>query len=316
VSESFETTDIAVAEQLMRDTYSGHLRLEAHGPHGGMRVSQAQLSPAVRLDDMRFTFSYEAESPPIGVITIGHLRSGRASYRSHDGERLIGPGDVVLCFQPDQYCTVSCADLDIGIASIDPALLSRVADTAPGRRREPVRLTGYTPVTPQAARLWESSYGYAQSVAGQPGAPVSPLVVAATARLLAATALAVFPNNALTDPTIEDRRDAHSATLRRAIAFIDEHPHRDIAVADIAAAAYVSVRAVQLAFRRHLGTTPMAYLRRVRLDRAHRDLLGADPAVTTVGQIAARWGFSDHSRFTAAYGQEYGHPPSSTLRQD
>ena len=59
--------------------------------------------------------------------------------------------------------------------------------------------------------------------------------------------------------------------------FIEENAHADITVADIAAAASVTVRAIQLAFRRHLDTTPLEYLRRVRLGHAHRDLLAADP---------------------------------------
>ena len=50
-----------------------------------------------------------------------------------------------------------------------------------------------------------------------------PLVAASAARMLVATALATFPNNALTDPTAEDRRDASPPVLRRAVAFIEEN---------------------------------------------------------------------------------------------
>ncbi|MFI6180577.1 hypothetical protein ACIA8R_33925 [Nonomuraea sp. NPDC051191] len=46
--------------------------------------------------------------------------------------------------------------------------------------------------------------------------------------------------------------------MRRAIAYLEAQPDQDITVADIAAAAHVTVRAVQLAFRRHLDTTPLA----------------------------------------------------------
>lgn len=37
----------------------------------------------------------------------------------------------------------------------------------------------------------------------------SPLIIGSAARLLAVTVLATFPNNVLTDPTVEDSRDAH-----------------------------------------------------------------------------------------------------------
>lgn len=125
-----------------------------------------------------------------------------------------------------------------------------------------------------------------------------------------------FPNTALTDPAIEERRDGQTATLRRAITFIDENAHTTVTAADIAAAAHVTTRTIQLIFRRHLDTTPVEYLRRVRLSHAHRDLLAAEPAHESVTAVAYRWGFSSQSRFATLYRQAYGVPPSKTLRQD
>jgi transcriptional regulator GlxA family with amidase domain len=75
----------------------------------------------------------------------------------------------------------------------------------------------------------------------------------------------------------------------------------------------VSPRAVQLAFRPHLDTTPMAYLRRVRLRLAHRELLDADPATSSVSAVAARWGFLNPSHFATLYRREFGRTPSRTL---
>jgi anti-anti-sigma factor len=106
-----------------------------------------------------------------------------------------------------------------------------------------------------------------------------------------------------------------SRTVGRAVAFIEERASDDIGVADIAAAAFVTVRAVQLAFRRYLGTTPLGYLRQVRLERAHRQLLSADPDRTTVTAVAADWRFANPSRFTAYYRAAYGVPPVQTLRR-
>jgi transcriptional regulator GlxA family with amidase domain len=103
-------------------------------------------------------------------------------------------------------------------------------------------------------------------------------------------------------------------TLRRAIAFIHDNAHRDIGLAEIAAAIGVTPRSVQYMFRRHLGATPLEYLRRVRLERAHRDLLAADPTVDTVVEIAGRWGFGHPGRFSMAYKEAFGTPPSRTLR--
>ena len=102
--------------------------------------------------------------------------------------------------------------------------------------------------------------------------------------------------------------------LRRALAFIHDNVHDDIGLTDIAAAANVTPRSVQYMFRRHLATTPLEYLRRVRLDCAHRDLQAADPAVDTVTAIACRWRFTHAGRFSVAYKREFGTTPSRTLR--
>jgi AraC-like DNA-binding protein len=194
-------------------------------------------------------------------------------------------------------------------------LLSRVAATAPSRRPGPIRFTSLEPrSTTMAAQFWATRSHIADLLAN-PDAAASPLIVADSANLLAAVTLATFPNSTLVDPTIEDRHDAHPDTLRRAIAFIEANPHRDISIADIAAASFVTVRAVQLAFQRHLDTAPLAYLRRVRLACAHRDLVAGYPDRTTVTKIAVRWGFANASSFAAYYRAAYGVLPSHTLRE-
>lgn len=60
----------------------------------------------------------------------------------------------------------------------------------------------------------------------------------------------------------------------------------------------------------------MEYLRRVRLDGVHHDLMMADPTQgATVADIARRWGFTPSSRFASFYRAQYGISPSATLRQ-
>jgi transcriptional regulator GlxA family with amidase domain len=108
---------------------------------------------------------------------------------------------------------------------------------------------------------------------------------------------------------------AQPAMLRRATDFIQENAHTDIGLAEIAAVVGVTPRSVQYMFRRHLETTPLEYLRRVRLYRAHRDLKAADPTRDTVTAIAGRWGFSHAGRFSMAYKQAFGTAPSRTLRE-
>lgn len=314
MSEVFQTADLETAEHVLSGSYA-NMRVDGRGQWSGMWLSQAALTPAVRFDHCRFTMSFAADVNPLGALLFSTLGAGRAAYASGGSERLYQAGQVYLVAEPERPFTTKVEDTDGEVAVIDLALPGQVADTAPGRTQQPVRITGYEPVSPHAARQWQNTYAYIRdTVLASPEAGAQPLVAASAAQFLVAVTLSTFPSNALTDPTIEDRHDAHPDTLRRAVAFIDEHAHTDITIADIAASACVTVRAVQLAFRRHLGTTPTEYLRRVRLDHAHRDLASADPATTTVTTVAYRWGFPSGSRFAAYYRQAYGINPGHTLR--
>jgi len=100
------------------------------------------------------------------------------------------------------------------------------------------------------------------------------------------------------------------------MAFIDARAAEPIGLAEIAAAAQLSPRALQAAFRRHLGTTPLGRLRAVRMARAHADLQSARPGDgETVSAVASRWGFSQLSRFARDYKQCYGVLPRQTLNR-
>jgi AraC-like DNA-binding protein len=312
---AFETTDPELAAYLLCGG-SGHgMRITPRGRPGRIRADQVLLSPAVILQQLSCACALDLQAEPFGILLVAHVRAGWLGYRSVGGERRYGAGDVCFAVQHDHPNTARYADLNMAVTVIAPELLGQVAGTAPGSP-QPVRLTGYQPVSAGAARYWKAAWSHVRyQVLGVPEAAAQPLLVAAAERLLVASALATFPNNALTDPTIEDRHDAHPATLRRATAFIEENAHRPVSVADVAAAASVTVRAVQLAFRRHLDTTPLAYLRRVRLAHAHQELLAADPARETVTAVAYRWGFASTSRFAAEYRAAYGVTPSQTLRR-
>jgi AraC-like DNA-binding protein len=311
----FETRDMEVTEHLLHHVY-GSMRLSASSERHGLRLAQTDLTSAVRLDHTSFAMHLEvSDANPLGVLLFGELKSGLVRYGSDGSERYYRPGQVYLAAQPDHYYNGTIDDTEVELAVLDPALPAHLASTAPSRAGQPLRFTGYEPVSPEAAQRWRTTYAYVRDdILGNPAAAAHPLLRSSAAQLLASVALSVFPNNALAEPTMEDRHDAHTATVRRAVEFIDANAHLDITVTDIAAACFVTTRAVQFAFQRHMETTPTDYLRRVRLDHAHRNLLAADPGHETVTAVAYRWGFHSSSRFTAYYRRAYGVTPSHTLR--
>jgi AraC-like DNA-binding protein len=104
------------------------------------------------------------------------------------------------------------------------------------------------------------------------------------------------------------------AAVRDAMDIIDAGPHLPLTTSTLARQCHVSVRTLQEGFQRHLGISPMAYLRLVRLRRAHRDLRSADPSHSTVASIAHHWGFTHLGSFAAAHKQMYGETPRQALR--
>ncbi|MFJ9380737.1 AraC family transcriptional regulator [Streptomyces sp. NPDC101455] len=98
--------------------------------------------------------------------------------------------------------------------------------------------------------------------------------------------------------------------LRRALDFIESRLDEHLTLADIATAAGYSARTVTEAFGRHMGVTPMTYVRNERLQRAREELLAGGDSVSTV---ATRWGFHHLGRFALSYHRRFGELPSETL---
>jgi AraC-like DNA-binding protein len=76
----------------------------------------------------------------------------------------------------------------------------------------------------------------------------------------------------------------------------------------------VSRRSVQNGFRSVTETTPINYIRCVRLNGVRRELTNTRPDELTIGDAAARWGFFHLSHFAAEYQQLFGELPSQTRR--
>jgi AraC-like DNA-binding protein len=309
MSETLSVSGHDAIEELISQQYAAW-RLKSGQSDLRFTTVRATAGP-VSVGRIVYELAVAMDRGPLGAYSIVHPRRGRVTYGSRGQERVTRAGELCVHAQPGDSFTTEFDRLDCDFAFMAPTLLDDVARPAPGDTG-PVRLTGYESISDGATRGWLAALSFVCDAGAHPD--LTPLVSGNLARMLAATTLATFPSNALLDPTIEDRHDAHPPTLRRAIAFIESHPDQDLTVVDIARAAFVTPRALQLAFRRHLNTTPMAHLRDVRLDCAHRDLRNGTPDSTTVTAVAMRWGFASPSRFAALYRAAYGCTPGQTLR--
>lgn len=98
---------------------------------------------------------------------------------------------------------------------------------------------------------------------------------------------------------------------RRAYQFILANlQQRDLSVRQVAESINVTERALQLAFREHVGMSPSAVIRQCRLERIRVDLSeGAVMHGATTLDVAQRWGMGSRSALTSAYQEAFGESP-------
>ena len=312
----FATDDPEAAYAALRDIYVTHRpRLTRPPQVVDFRVRSASAG-GLRADFARNSLEAATETDPMpGLMSLAVL-NGRLAVDDRRTERRLAPGDVTL-FHPDLPCSESWAGLDIAVVTIAPEIVRRVAAERLGIDVVAFRFDDTRPVSPGLGRYWRDLLRWiTRELNSCDTALTEPIVLAQTSTMLAVALMRVFPHSATQAGPTRSAGPAEPATVRRAVAFIDANAHRPVTLTDIAAAARTSPRGLQRAFAHHRGSGPMAYLRAVRLDHAHRELRAAEPGSgDTVAAIAARWGYARPSHFTAAYRAAFGRLPRDTLRE-
>jgi len=103
------------------------------------------------------------------------------------------------------------------------------------------------------------------------------------------------------------------ADLVRALVWLRTHLSEPVQLDLLAQAADVRPRTLETHFRTFLGTTPLGWVRRMRLARARQEFIrrGRNSTVTTV---ALSSGFNQLGRFAAEYRKAFGELPSATIQ--
>ncbi|QLL07177.1 helix-turn-helix transcriptional regulator [Mycobacterium vicinigordonae] len=285
----------------------------------GWRVSRLSHSATIThrrfvtewavLDEVQIDGRAICEIRPVDAVVAIQPRAGTMAVASDPAGRLKTP----VIATEDMPNVIHANTARFHVVSVDGRLLNRVA--AEDRQSVPqiVRFLDYRARTEGAARRFTQALDYVVTSFGSAESAHQPMLVGAAARLLSAALLECFPCN--TSAGRDLLNDPHlPPALKGAISLIHRHAADGIGVVDVAESLRITPRAVQYLFRHHLDTTPTDYLRRIRLHRAHQDLLGSDRATTTVGEIAQRWGFRHAGRFAALYRRSYGQSPHSTLQ--
>ncbi|MET8233037.1 helix-turn-helix transcriptional regulator [Micromonospora sp. NPDC005298] len=306
-----ETSDPERGHHLIALRFREH-RARITGPRAGFRYRRVTLrADDLDISETRYTMRNRTESSPypdFATVTVTH---GRYAVRTMNEELHLGPG------MTGRYPEVGASHMVDDITSVVVRMpMTRIAAGAAARTGLPVtnfRFTALAPLSSEMDLLWQSVASFARQQLGVDAVLASPLARSGLVDLVANTAVAVFPNTTMTIHYLPGQSDVGHVVVRRAAEFIEAHAAEPLTVGQIAAACEISQRALQAAFRRHQGQSPMAFLRSVRLRQAHRDLRHPEPG-QTVAQTARRWGWAHLGRFAQAYHEAYGCHPNETLR--
>lgn len=196
-----------------------------------------------------------------------------------------------------------------GIVHIDGSFLEDVAAERHGGKSQRVVFDYAAVPSDDAFAAWRRTLG-----------ETTPLIVGeatpALARHSAQVALVrallnLFPWRAVDVP--DALRSERTRRLRLAAEYVHAHARDPLTTAEIARAAGMHPRTLQQLMGEHLGSSPTAYVRDVRLDRVRQDLLSADPGETQVAVVAREWGFGNLGRFSSSYAARFGEYPRETL---
>lgn len=106
----------------------------------------------------------------------------------------------------------------------------------------------------------------------------------------------------------EKTLDSAMMHLANAVSYIEDHYLEPITLEDIAAKSNISVRHLNRVFKAYYQTTPIAYLQRLRLEKACALLKQTHLSVT---EISYACGFNDSNYLTRQFKKAYGVSPQA-----
>jgi AraC family transcriptional regulator, ethanolamine operon transcriptional activator len=278
-----------VYEQLGRGRFRGQLwqRLMSSGiafRESTNRQLRQQVHPPA--DHVAIAVALSAQS--------GALFAGRA----------LTPASVMVLTGQEQHEISAFGALDVVGISVHRDLLAGLAEDQQAWLARALRLR-HLVVAPATAAAIGKTLQLQLAEAGD----AAPAPLACT--LAQAVALAMSGE----DPAsrIPRRFETRLKVVRRAIDYLQAHLAEDIGTADICKAACASRRSLQYCFEEFLQTTPLEYLRALRLNQARRRLKCGGAAPVTV--IATGLGFNSASHFTRQYRSMFDELPSQTSRR-
>ena len=315
--QALDTSDLSEATRALSSEYS-ELSLRSTG-HQAFRMQLSSVeSGAVRVANLDLSHArvrtrplaaYVVALPMAGRVTAGTVRDGRVGITGSTGIVSTVGREVEVDYD-GAGCAVLTAQFDRRALKDELAVMlghqvPRAIDFAFELPVDQRSRTGSLRRVVELIRD-EAEFGQSSEVVGTQ--------LRRRMDSLAMAALLLGQRHTYTDELSTPGGFQGPRAIRDAVDAVEERPQDIVTVADLARISYLSVRALEAGFRRHVGMPPMAYVRDVRLRRAHEDLAASTPEAATATEIAQRWGFAHYGRFAATYRARFGRSPGETLR--
>ncbi|GAA4715198.1 helix-turn-helix transcriptional regulator [Phytohabitans rumicis] len=276
------------------------------------RVQRAEVFSAVavavaaeRFDRLPETTAHSHDFIELAVVT-----HGTATHRAASGVRRLRRGSVILLRPGDWHGYEDCRGLSVSNLYVAPEVFRRELAWV---REEPqlARLAGAAGAPDD--QPWQLPAGVLETVesalpemaGGAPGPRYA---------MRLGLLLCVLGAVAATDPG----HDREAAPVHRAYpaalaaaGLLEEDVATQWTLGALAAAVHVSSTHLARQFTAQLGTSPIAYLGRLRAERAAALLIETDLPVATIGRMV---GWPDPNYASRRFRQYFGHSPATYRR--
>ncbi|MFJ3306573.1 AraC family transcriptional regulator [Streptomyces sp. NPDC086549] len=296
--------------------YANHMDLLDPGQGLDVDFEMARLGP-LTLGELRCGADIRMRFDDLGAYHVDLPLTGHLAWRQGTQDTALATPARAGVFQPEGKPTLERWDRHCRLLAVKierRALLRHLEALTGDAVRPSLRLAPTMDVTTGPGRTWARLLRLVVDESVDERGLLRQPLLAARMRDSLLTGLLLATDHPYRE--VLDRPVPHgfARSVKRVVDAIQARPEHPYTTTELADLAGVSARWLQEVFRREVGTSPMTYLRDVRMDRVHAELAAADPDATTVSDVAYGWGFGHLGRFAEKYRARYGELPSQTLR--
>ncbi|MFD3356712.1 AraC family transcriptional regulator [Streptomyces fradiae] len=314
----FRTRDVEEARREIGERFYATFMdvVEERGRRFDARFETVRLGPLV-VGDMRCGADVRLRFGDLGAYHVNVPLAGRLELRQGAGGPLTGTPERGTVLNPGGPVVVDrwAGDCRVVAVKVETAALRSRLEELLGRT--PPRALLLEPaldLARGAGRDWAALVRRLAREAADPAGLAQHPLVAGPLQDALLTGLLLAASHPYRDELAAPARALRPAPVKRVMDAVRERPEHPYTATELAGLARVSPRRLQESFRAHVGTTPMGYVRDVRLGRVRDELRDAEPGSgLTVSEVAWRWGFTHLGRFAARYRERFGEAPSQTL---